>query len=78
MSTETYTGTDQPYMPVIITAEAAVTSPSSGVIASTATTGSKATDTSKATSTSTAGGPTMTGNSFWGLGVAAVAFAMMG
>jgi hypothetical protein len=100
MSIETYTGTDQPYMPVIITAGVAVTSTSGGVVASTTSTGSQATDTSKtsantsggtssgsgtsqstsskSTRTSTAGVPAITGNSVWGLGVAAVVFALMG
>jgi hypothetical protein len=101
MSTETYTGTDQPYMPVIITLGDTVTITSGGVVASTTTTtGSQTTETSKtsaqtlgetssgpgttqstsskSTSTSTAGVPAITGNSIWGLGVAAVAFALMG
>jgi hypothetical protein len=41
-------------------------------------TGTAQSTSSKATSTSTAGVPAITGNSVWGLGVAAAAFALMG
>jgi len=62
MSTTTYSGTDQPYMPVVITGAAAVSTPGP-VAASTTTTSSEGSSTSSgtaATKTSTSSGLTKT------------------